>query len=160
MAGLLEQDGLDQENEANIDVDPTEDIYIKTLSGFKFLINFEELSFNKKRDLIQKACSQTHWCSLYQANWLGMKVCLRKFSASKMMHSQRQIMNFLKELEVAHSLRHPNIVLYMGLSLDPEKNNAFIVHEFVSQASLFDILHGIHPRKRTRRRQNRQSGEE
>ena len=52
MAGLLEQDGVDQENEANIDVDPTEDIYIKTLSGFKFLISFEELSFNKKRDLI------------------------------------------------------------------------------------------------------------
>ena len=41
-------------------------------------------------------------------------------------------MNFLKELELAHSLRHPNIVLYMGLSLDPLKNNAFIVHEFVS----------------------------
>ena len=61
-------------------------------------------------------------------------------------------MNFLKELEVAHSLRHPNIVLYMGLSLDPVKNNAFIVHEFVSQASLFDILHGVRPKKRSRRR--------
>ena len=36
-------------------VDPTEDIYIKTLSSFKFLINFEELQYNKKRDLIQKA---------------------------------------------------------------------------------------------------------
>ena len=77
---------------------------------------------------------------------------MRKFSAKNMLHSQRQIMNFLKELEVAHSLRHPNIVLYMGLSLDPVKNNAFIVHEFVSQASLFDILHGVRPRMRNRRR--------
>ena len=81
-----------------------------------------------------------------------MKVSLRKFSAKNMLHSQRQIMNFLKELEVAHSLRHPNIVLYMGLSLDPIKNNAFIVHEFVSQASLFDILHGVRQRRRSRRR--------
>ena len=64
-------------------------------------------------------------------------------------------MNFLRELELAHSLRHPNIVLYMGLSLDPIKNNAFIVHEFVSQASLFDILHGMRPRKRQRRRVTR-----
>ena len=37
----------------------------------------------------------------------------------------------------------------MGLSLDPVKNNAFIVHEFVSKASLFDILHGVKPRRRT-----------
>ena len=66
-------------------------------------------------------------------------------------------MNFLKELEVAHSLRHPNIVLYMGLSLDPVKNNAFIVHEFVSQASLFDILHGVRPRMRNRRRITQQT---
>ena len=82
---------------------------------------------------------------------------MRKFSAKNMLHSQRQIMNFLKELEVAHSLRHPNIVLYMGLSLDPVKNNAFIVHEFVSQASLFDILHGVRPRMRNRRRITQQT---
>lgn len=77
-----------------------------------------------------------------------MKVSLRKFSAKNTLHSHKQITNFLKELEVAHSLRHPNIVLYMGLSLDPIKSNAFIVHEFVSKASLFDIIHGIRPRKR------------
>lgn len=68
-------------------------------------------------------------------------------------------MNFLKELEVAHSLRHPNVVLYMGLSLDPVKNNAYIVHEFVSQASLFDIIHGIRPKRRSWRRTGTQHGQ-
>ena len=53
---------------------------------------------------------------------------------------------------MAHALRHPNIVLYMGLSLDPVKNNAFIVHEYVSKASLFDILHGVRRVKRKRTR--------
>ena len=57
-------------------------------------------------------------------------------------------MRFLKELEVAHSLRHPSIVLYMGLSLDPIKNNAHIVHEYVSKATLFDIIHGVVPKRR------------
>ena len=54
MAGLLDQ----EENEgADGDVvDPTEDMYIKTLSSFKFLIDFSELQFHKKRDIIQKAC--------------------------------------------------------------------------------------------------------
>mmetsp|Transcript_35922 Transcript_35922/g.43903 ORF Transcript_35922/g.43903 Transcript_35922/m.43903 type:complete len:83 (+) Transcript_35922:198-446(+) len=61
-------------------------------------------------------------------------------------------MNFLKELEVAHSLRHPNIVLYMGLSLDSMKNNALIVHEYVSKATLFDIIHGVVPRRRTKKK--------
>ena len=79
-------------------------------------------------------------------------MCLRKFSAKNTLHSQKQIINFLKELEVAHSLRHPNIVLYMGLSLDPIKSNAFIVHEFVSKASLFDILHGVRAKKQRARK--------
>ena len=58
------------------------------------------------------------------------------------MKEPSSVANFLHELEVAHSLRHPNIVLYMGLSIDPEKNHAYIVQEFVSKHSLFELLHG------------------
>ena len=54
LAGLLEQED-DGEFDNGAAVDPTEDIYIKTLSSFKFLINFAELTFHRKRDLIQKA---------------------------------------------------------------------------------------------------------
>ena len=56
MAGLLEQEEAG-EFDNGVAVDPTEDIYIKTLSSFKFLINFTELTFHRKRDLIQKASS-------------------------------------------------------------------------------------------------------
>lgn len=84
---LLEQENEDDEFNGGTSVDPTEDIYIKTLSSFKFLINFSELAFHHKKDLIQKASSKINQCSLYQANWLGMKVSLRKFSAKNMLHS-------------------------------------------------------------------------
>ena len=55
LAALLDQereDGLNNQHDSSLMVDPTEDMYIKTLSSFKFLINFEELEFSKKRDLI------------------------------------------------------------------------------------------------------------
>ncbi len=108
-------------------VDPTEEMYIKTLSSFKFLINFEELNFNAKYDLIAKSSVQTHYCSFYSGSWLGMRVTLKRFSSKQLQTSTKSITDFLKELEVAHSLRHPNIVLYMGLSIDPVKNHAYIV---------------------------------
>ena len=85
---------------------------------------------------------------------MGTKVAVKKFGKRYM--TRKALKDFIKEIEMLNQLRHPNIVLYMGLSLDPLKNNAFIVHEFVSQASLFDILHGMRPRKRSRRRTNRQ----
>ena len=108
-------------------VDPTEEMYIKTLSSFKFLINFDELNFNSKYDLIMKSSIQTHYCSFYLGSWLGMRVTLKRFSNKQLLKEPKSITEFLKELEVAHSLRHPNIVLYMGLSIDPVKNHAYIV---------------------------------
>ena len=67
---------------------------------------------------------------------------LKKFSHKQLVQDPSSVKDFLHELEVAHSLRHPNIVLYMGLSIDPVKNHAYIVQEFVSKSSLFEILHG------------------
>ena len=39
-------------------------------------------------------------------------------------------------------MRHPNIVLYMGVSLDTQTQSFFyMITEFVSRGSLFDLLH-------------------
>ena len=55
MAALLSQEGEEDNLADEAAFDPTEDIYIKTLSSFKFLINYAELKFNPERDLIQRA---------------------------------------------------------------------------------------------------------
>jgi len=39
-------------------------------------------------------------------------------------------------------LRHPNIVLYMGVSIDYQQQSClYMITEFVSKGSLFDLLH-------------------
>ena len=50
------------------------------------------------------------------------------------------INNHFKEIEVLHCLKHPNIVLYMGVAFDHHKA-CYMVTEFVNQGSLFDVLH-------------------
>ena len=119
-----------------------DEVLLKTLN-FRFKIKFEELSFSRKYDLVAKAAPMTHNCVLYLASWLGMRVALRKFSDKELVISKKLKTDFFKELEVAHNLRHPNILLYMGLSRDPSSNTYYIVQEFVSHITLYDVLHGV-----------------
>lgn len=44
------------------------------------------------------------------------------------------------EVRMLHYLRHPNIVLLMGVN--PDLSNIMIVTELVSNGTLFDLLHG------------------
>lgn len=39
-----------------------------------------------------------------------------------------------------NQLRHPNIVLYMGVTLD-QNNFYYMITEFVNKGSLFELLH-------------------
>jgi len=41
---------------------------------------------------------------------------------------------------MVHNLRHPNILMYMGLSIDPVKYDAYIITEFFSTVTLFDVI--------------------
>lgn len=47
--------------------------------------------------------------------------------------------DFLKELEILSSLKHPNIVLYMGICITTDKYQ--LVTEYLESGSLFDQLH-------------------
>ena len=54
----------------------------------------------------------------------------------------KAMQDFIKEIEMLNQLRHPNIVLYMGVSFNPDQIQSFyMVTEFVSKGSLFDLLH-------------------
>jgi serine/threonine protein kinase len=43
-------------------------------------------------------------------------VAIKKFSKKYL--EKKAIKDYIKEIEVVHSLRHPNIILYMGVSFD------------------------------------------
>ena len=56
------------------------------------------------------------------------------------MSTNKALKELVKEIEMLHSLRHPNIVLYMGVSFD-KYNHYYMITEYVSKGSLFHILH-------------------
>lgn len=54
--------------------------------------------------------------------------------------TKKAVKDFIKEIEVVNQLRHPNIVLYMGVTLD-SSNYYYMITEFVNKGSLFELLH-------------------
>ena len=71
---------------------------------------------------------------------MGTKVAVKKFGKRYM--TRKALKDFIKEIEMLNQLRHPNIVLYMGVSIDFQQQSFFyMITEFVSKGSLFDLLH-------------------
>ena len=81
-------------------------------SGFNFFIDFEELTFDVKNDFIGGG----GYGDVFQGKWLGTRVAIKKFG--KRYLTKKAVKDFIKEIEVVNQLRHPNIVLYMGVTLD------------------------------------------
>ncbi len=54
--------------------------------------------------------------------------------------TKKAVKDFIKEIEVVNQLRHPNIVLYMGVTIDSQ-NFYYMITEFVNKGSLFEMLH-------------------
>lgn len=82
--------------------------------GFNFLIPFDELFFDSKTDLLGSG----GYGDVFSGNWAGTTVAIKKFGKKNCLSSQKAIKDFVKEIEVVNSLRHPNIILYMGVSTD------------------------------------------
>ena len=104
--------------------------------GFTFLVDFKELEFNPDQDLIGGG----GYGDVFVGKWLGVKVAIKKFGKNYNLNRKNKIKEFIKEIEVVHSLRHPNIILYMGVSFD-QNQYYYMITEYVSRGSLFDIIH-------------------
>ena len=105
-------------------------------NGFDFYIDFKELQIDTKTDFIGRG----GYGDVFKARWMGTRVAVKKFGKRYM--TKKALKDFIKEIEMLNQLRHPNIVLYMGVSLDEQINSHFyMITEFVSMGSLFDLLH-------------------
>ena len=105
-------------------------------NGFDFYIDFKDIRYDAKTDLLGSG----GYGGVYKASWLGTKIALKKFRKRTL--TRNALKDFIKEIEVLNQLRHPNIVLYMGVSID-QQNHFYMVTEFVGKGSLFEILHTI-----------------
>lgn len=82
-------------------------------NGFDFYIDFKDIKYEPKTDLLGSG----GYGDVYKASWMGTSIALKKFRKRTL--TRHALKDFIKEIEVLNQLRHPNIVLYMGVSIDP-----------------------------------------
>jgi len=105
-------------------------------NGFDFFVDHRDIKYDAKTDLLGSG----GFGDVYKATWLGTMIALKRFKKRTMNRSA--LKDFIKEIEMLNQLRHPNIVLYMGVAIDPQ-NHFYMVTEFVGRGSLFEMLHTI-----------------
>ncbi|KAG7013685.1 Serine/threonine-protein kinase EDR1 [Cucurbita argyrosperma subsp. argyrosperma] len=74
--------------------------------------------------------------TVYHALWYGSDVAVKVFS--KQEYSDDVILSFGQEVSLMKKLRHPNILLFMGVVTSPQR--LCIVTEFLPRGSLFRLL--------------------
>ncbi|KAK3441793.1 hypothetical protein EUGRSUZ_B01726 [Eucalyptus grandis] len=74
---------------------------------------------------------------VFHATWNGMEVAVKKFFDQDL--SGAPLDMFRREVQIIRSLRHPNVVLFMGAVAHPP--HLSIITEFVRRGSLYGIIH-------------------
>ena len=103
------------------------------LNGLNYFINFDEI----KKDKIK--IGEGGFGEIYLGNWQGKKVAIKKLTLINLRVGDNNLSKFINEINIISSLRHPNIVLYMGASVD--KENYYMISEYLPNGTLFDLLH-------------------
>ena len=76
--------------------------------------------------------------NVYVGKWNGSVVAVKQFTVRSM--TEKQLNMFAAEVDILASLRHPNVLLFMGACTD-SATPLCIVTEYVSGGSLFHALH-------------------
>ncbi|KAL5700307.1 hypothetical protein ACHQM5_025766 [Ranunculus cassubicifolius] len=75
--------------------------------------------------------------TVYHGTWYGSDVAVKVFSMQE--YTDDVIRSFKKEVSLMKKLRHPNVLLFMGVVTSLER--LCIVTEFLPRGSLFQLLH-------------------
>lgn len=102
------------------------------VNGLNYFINFDEISNE------QIKVGQGGFGEVFLGEWQGKKVAIKKLTFKKVYQGDN-LSKFINEINITSSLRHPNIVLYMGASID--KDNYYMITEYLPKGSLFDLIH-------------------
>lgn len=86
--------------------------FIEAGIGANFLIDYKELEMIKK-------IGEGGYGDVYLGKWLGQEVAIKQYGKNTTKkRSTKKTTDFIKEVEVISNLRHPNIVLYMGVCIN------------------------------------------
>ncbi|KRX06204.1 Sterile alpha motif/pointed domain [Pseudocohnilembus persalinus] len=99
-----------------------------------FLIDSKELKWSSADKI-----GTGGYGEVYKGSWLGQDVAVKQYGKIKTRFSKRRAFDFISEVQVINNLRHPNIVLYMGVCITP--THYLLINEYLEQGSLFDHIH-------------------
>lgn len=135
---------IDKESEHNSEYHSTINAYkkmdgdlMKTVTqtlGTGIMIPFGEIEFAEK-------IGEGGYGEVFKARWFGQEVAVKFYGKKKSRKNKERFdSDFLKETEVLGRLRHPNVLLFMGVSFTPQYRG-ILVTEYLEGGSLFDHLH-------------------
>lgn len=73
---------------------------------------------------------------VYRGKYVGQEIAIKDYLKTSQHHHRE---DFKKELKIISDLKHPNIVLYMGMCITTEKY--ILITEYLENGSLFDQIH-------------------
>ena len=78
---------------------------------------------------------------IFKASWRGTIVALKKIPSANL--TSPLIKELKREAALMKSLRHPNVLQFLGTTTDPKDNDFVIVMEFMPRGSLYRIIHNL-----------------
>ncbi|KAJ6326807.1 hypothetical protein OIU78_013818 [Salix suchowensis] len=88
------------------------------------------------------------YAAVFRGIWNGSDVAVKIYLGNQ--YKEETLLDYQKEIDIMKSLRHPNVLLFMGAVYSPER--LAIVTEFLPRGSLFKTLHKNSPAVDIRRR--------
>ena len=110
-------------------------LYQKKLDQINIGARIRWSSLNLTKKLARGAFSQV-WQAEFSDMLVAVKV-LPKYSG----RNTSQTDQFVQEAEVLRSIRHPNIVIFLGAGTNHSSKRPFIVMEYLRRGSLYHVLH-------------------
>jgi sterile alpha motif and leucine zipper-containing kinase AZK len=98
-------------------------------------------------DMPRRAIGAGRYGTVYRSapgGWRGLTVAVKEERAQQMVRGKWDVSHLQEEAEMLESLRHPNLVMYLGSDLkddDGQPPLLSIVTEFCSGGSLYEALH-------------------
>ena len=77
-------------------------------------------------------------CLVFKGKWRGSEVAIKQFT-TEYSTSQKEMNKFIKELQVLSQVRHPNLLLLMGICID--QAHLCLITELMPNYTLFYAIH-------------------
>ena len=77
---------------------------------------------------------------VFAGKWKGTNVAVKKLLGS-WFNDADMVGRFREEIRLMSTLRHPNVLLFIGAVMDPSAGNMCLVTEFCEHGNLYDFLH-------------------